>query len=561
MCFWPKILLLAACAVSPAALWAAIANDQASAIALIKAANPSLFTGDKNNKNYLAAAIAYADALPWYESQNDTSNVRQLQAAIYWCRYKTTNATIDSFQAENLLAPDVLNTLDRVNLFFITPVVANSEKDYTNFAQSFIEKNPRHAFMGALLYFEISQRFLAQPETDQAKQRMEQLFARHDRMLSKNIISKNDLIFELAPAEATASPITRASVPSESTLKISIEAIHELYKSDYASIKGRAGLVVKLMRQAQQEENDLSSVYALLFEARELSISSKDTFKVLEICDLIANQFEIVDSIADKKSALSKIRGQSIVTSLIKLLDDTDDPGANLSVGMWYAKELQEWELAIPHLAKGSDAAYAEAAKAELAQKSDTADFIAVADTWYEMGKRNSTIKESFWRHALSLYENVRPQVNGLQAAVVDKRIVELTAYLPIGPNTNFDKLTVGQWEKIKAPIIIVDASQGRTQTGIVLRDGQQIRVVPHPTDTWHITALRRPTIDTTYKGQSMRKNGSVGELTCKVGEGEEQQSGIVTGIGEITLFPMLSGVRRPKASGTIRVKIMPVSK
>jgi hypothetical protein len=282
---------------------------------------------------------------------------------------------------------------------------------------------------------------------------------------------------------------------------------------------------------------------------------------VLQLTEEIANAYEGVQVIEEKKQQLTKIKGASITTSLIKVLDEPEDPAANAAVGRWLATSEQEWDMALPYLAKGSDAQFAVIAQAELAQKILATEFVAVADQWYDLGKRNSYLKESIWRHALSIYETVRPQLTGLMAAVVDKRLVELVEYLPLGPDTNYDKLTVSQWGKLKGTIIPVDAARHQINTGISLKDGQQLRLVPHPTDTWRISDGRDITIDTTYKGQSMRKNGSVGELACTVGNGKEQQAGIITGIGEIVLYPSLPRGRNIISSGIIRVKILPVGK
>ncbi len=563
MRFIANLLLFAAFCSTPAALCAAAATDSDSANTLLTSANPLLYDGENNNRSYMEAAIAYSDALVWYESQNDSSTARQLQAAIYWCRHKASDDSIAAIQAENLLDPSKLESLNRVNTLFNTPVSVDKAKEYFDFAGSFAENNPKSYYMSAMLYFEVSERFFAQQQGRDAKERMDHLLRNYNKNLRKERISKDDLVVittNTVTTEATKAASVRAPVPSETALKNGIDAIHDIYKSDYATSKSRAELVAKLVKEANKSENDPASVYALLYEARELAINAKNVLQVLEITDQLASLYEVVDLKAEKKQALLKIRGQFIVNSLIRLLDEPDEAGANFSVGMWYAKEHEEWHSALPYLAKGTDVAYAEAAKSELAPKTLAADIIATADMWYDLGKRSSSIKESFWRHALSLYETARPQITGLPAAVLDKRITELVAYLPIGPNTDYDKLTVTQWEKLNGKTYSVNAANDRLNTGLKLRDGQKVRVVPHPADTWNITDGRDLVINTTYKGRSMRKNGSIGELLCSVGSGEEQQIGIVSGIGEITLFPSLPRGKKARASGAIRVKIIPVN-
>lgn len=373
------------------------------------------------------------------------------------------------------------------------------------------------------------------------------------------------------PAENGAKEESKQPVPTAEALKTTTAAIKDLYKNDYATIKGRAALSSTLVDQALQTNDDPSMRYALLNEARELAIANKNVAVVLEVCDHLAAGYAGLNETDLIRTALGRISGVAVVPHLVKLLDSPTDPAACAAVGRWYANEVQSWDKALPLLAKGSDQIMAKAATAELALTGKAADQLSVAEQWYEIGKRTTPVKESFWRHALSLYDDAKPRLSGLSATIAEKRISEIEEFLPIGPDINYETLSSGQWEKLKGKIITVDAGRGINMTSITLTEGQKIRVVPHPTETWKIDD-RGTVLATTWKG-GMAGRRAAGSLQCRVGDGIEQSPGIITGVGQLSLFALVGNRNNPgrlnnpranngriSVSGTIRVKILPVT-
>ena len=359
-------------------------------------------------------------------------------------------------------------------------------------------------------------------------------------------------------ADGTAADTAKQPVPAAEALKTATTAIKDLYRGEYATPKGRVALVSTLVDQALQTNDDPAMRYALLNEARELAIAAKNVATLLEICEQISAGYAGDNAAELKRSALGRVSGVTVTSHLIKLLDAPDDAFANTAVGRWYANDVQQWERALPMLVKGSDQTLAKAAGAELAltSASKAADQAAVADQWFDLGKRTVTLKESFWRHALGLYELAKPRLSGLNVTILEKRIGEIEDFLPLGPDIDFSSLSAGQWEKLKGKLITVDAGKGINATSITLAEGQKIRVVPHPTDTWKIDD-RGTILTATWKG-GMAGRRAVGSLQCRVGDGIEQTPGIITGTGQLSLFPL--AMRRMVVSGTIRVKILPVS-
>jgi hypothetical protein len=360
-------------------------------------------------------------------------------------------------------------------------------------------------------------------------------------------------------APVTPRPMTpnQTPVPPADALKTSTAAIKDLYKNDYATIKGRTSLASTLVDQALQTNDDPTMRYALLSEARELAVASKNVVIVLEVCDQLGGGFSGPTATELKRIALPRISGVTVITSLLKLLDAPADPAANAAVGRWYAADAQLWDKALPLMAKGSDVVLAKAAAAELALTGKAADLLAVAEQWYDFGKKNSPVKVAFWRHALGIYEDAKPRLSGLSSTLAEKRIIEIEEFLPLGPDINYATLSAGQWEKLKGKIITVDAGKGINATGIMLSEGQKIRVVPHPTDTWKYDD-RGNVLSMTWKGGMSSSRRAVGSLQCQVGNGIEKPPGIITGVGQLSLFAITG--RKITMNGTIRVKILPVT-
>lgn len=368
-----------------------------------------------------------------------------------------------------------------------------------------------------------------------------------------------DLLTPTAPETTDATATNKAETPSAEALKNAVTNLKDLFQAEYATTKTRAALVSTMTDQALQTENDPVMRYALLHEARELAIGAKDVATVIVLCEQIAAAYQGPTAVEQQRSVLPRLSSVSVVVSILKLLDVPTDAYANSVVGKWYAVEVEDWDRALPLMANGSDGVLAKAATSELNAPAKPSERTPVADQWYDLGKRTSATKESFWRHALTIYEAAKPGLTGVSLAVVEKRIAEIEAYLPLGDDIDYDKLTAGQWEKLKGRVVAVDAGRGIVASGISLGKNQKVRVVPHPTETWKITDGRGDVVQANWKG-GMAGRRALGSLQCKVGEGTDQTPGIISGTGQLVLFPLVPNARRFQVTGTIRVKILPVS-
>jgi hypothetical protein len=377
---------------------------------------------------------------------------------------------------------------------------------------------------------------------------------------AEEALDPTDLLGQPTTPAETAPEKPKDPLPAPDAVKQATATIKDLYKSEYATSKGRAALISTLVDQALQTNDDPTLRYALLHEARELAIAGKQVATVIDLCEQIAALHAGTTAVEQQRAALGRLSTVPVVPHLLKLLDQPQDGLANTAVGRWYATEMQQWDHALPLLTKGSDPTLAKVAATELALAGKpAAEQAALADQWYELGKRTTSAKEAYWRHALGHYEQAKGRLSGLSVTVIEKRIIEIEAFLPLGPDTDYNALSAGQWDKLKGKVFTIDAAKGITTTTVVLAPGQQVRVVPHPTDTWKVQDTRdNVSLQTTWKG-GMSGRRATGSLQCRVGTGIEQTPGVVTGSGPLTLFPLV-GARRFVVTGSIRVKVLPVT-
>lgn len=110
---------------------------------------------------------------------------------------------------------------------------------------------------------------------------------------------------------------------------------------------------------------------------------------------------------------------------VLALLEKTpDDPALNLRLGTVYALQ-NDWKRAAPAFAKGSDAALAKAAKAELDLEISPAK---AADLYWsvELPKKDAQLQSSLRAHAADLYKLSLPDLTGLTKVQAERRIKEV---------------------------------------------------------------------------------------------------------------------------------------
>ena len=108
-----------------------------------------------------------------------------------------------------------------------------------------------------------------------------------------------------------------------------------------------------------------------------------------------------------------------------------DDPEANTILGKYLWLQKNDWASAMPHLAKGSDAALKTLAMADLSapQSADAKTTSARGDAWWQYaGTQPDLTKIPAHRRAADWYHQASPALSGLEKLVADKRIRQADA-------------------------------------------------------------------------------------------------------------------------------------
>jgi len=146
-----------------------------------------------------------------------------------------------------------------------------------------------------------------------------------------------------------------------------------------------------------------------------------------------------------------------------KLRVESGNPGANFTVGRWYAVQKQDWQTALPFLERGNDAKWKAAATLELAAPTEAAEQVAIGNAWFEIGEKAAgTTKTMLMRHAGDWYERAEPHVTSplLKQNLADRlgKIADLATVVP-AQTTKGEALAlpVGEWIDLLSKIKLSD--------------------------------------------------------------------------------------------------------
>jgi WD40 repeat protein len=108
-----------------------------------------------------------------------------------------------------------------------------------------------------------------------------------------------------------------------------------------------------------------------------------------------------------------------------KLKDEPDDKDANLTAGKYLCLRKGDWDRGLPFLAKGSDQALAEPAKADLARPAAAEEQVKVGDGWWKLadGTKPELGKAQVQRRAGYWYQQAVTGVSGLTQDRIEERI------------------------------------------------------------------------------------------------------------------------------------------
>ena len=525
---------------------------------------------DSNNtpSRSVDAAIAFSQALKYYEKVGDTDKICDLEANIFWCKKRMNVDDVKNFLAQkggDSAAKEALAKADQVE----KKEVPKDQADvYLARADKYAKEHPDSFEQMEVRYFEVAKRFAG---TEVSIKAQELSFKAREELKKKERAEKEAARATLFSKPAGAAGSKQLPVPAADQQKAAITSIRQLFKPDYAKKKPnhKRTLAAKLMTEAESTKDDANLRYGLLSEAIDLSLETADFYNVLLAVDVMAESFEGVDAKEKKKAYLAKApRANTTVQAIVKLLDTPEDAEANTTVGKYFASEAQRFDIAIPLLAHGSDADLKAVSEMEILKPDGASQQVELADRWYDMGKKaRSPLKEAYLGRSFTWYKSAQPKVTGISKEKIKQRIDEIDGLLPM-TNLDYGNLTPKQWDRLKGPSFPVTAAKDRNDIGYRVVPGQRVRVVPHPTDTWTSDYFGdESTMDWKgYAGRSSsfgffssRSDFSIGSMVMQSENGKWMKPGILEQPGRIFCGPYVGGYGSG-GKGVIRVKVIAVS-
>lgn len=152
-----------------------------------------------------------------------------------------------------------------------------------------------------------------------------------------------------------------------------------------------------------------------------------------ELCNAALNaarssrQKDLIQQLTDKKKLVgdSQAAEGALVSVRQVLAAKPDDPDANLKIGLHAALFKRDWAVGLPHLAKGSDAEIAAAAKLDLAEPTEGAKRLEAADAWWNLSE-GATYKDraaALQERARHWYRLALPDLAGIAKLKAEKRL------------------------------------------------------------------------------------------------------------------------------------------
>ena len=527
----------------------------AEADQLAKAGLEAMQASDNDTARTVEAALSFSRALHTYEAANEHEKAREMQANIFWCKKRMNIDDLERFVASKSKDPKIAADLARIDAVVERKIPLEQADTYLADADRYALEHPDQGFLIAVRYFEVAERFVGTPASLKAQRKSLDYQAKSAPAAAT---TGNDTLFT-RPAKP---PQGRQPVPAAPDQKTAKDAVRKLYKDDFAERRdvARRAFAWRMFEQAKSSKDDPKLRYALISEALQLAVATRDIAGILIFSDELANGFDGIDAVAEKKTHLTKIKTDAAAAAALKLLDDPRDPAANATAGKYFCLTAEKWDIGLPLLALGNDPALAKIAVMEAANPSGAAQQMELADAWFAQGGGGRTDQGiAAWRRSMDWYKKALPTLSGVSKERVEQAVESMFPVV-IDPGFNWDKISDKQWDKLKSAPLSVNCGKDKFDTGVVVRDGERARVVPHPTDTWIFQAwwANGPQA-VNYKGAERRSmyigdRFPTGALVMWVKEGQQLAPGIITGPGRVMVGPADS---KYASKGAIRVKVL----
>jgi hypothetical protein len=161
--------------------------------------------------------------------------------------------------------------------------------------------------------------------------------------------------------------------------------------------------------------------------ALQLVASAETAARRLKSVPLVANLRRRQQDVLRLQKDYARVEPHAAV-----LRANPDEPQANLEIGKYQTFIRGNWEKGLPYLAKGSDAALRDLARADLGHPRNPGGQTLLGQRWAEAAaKRKGPAHTHMLLRASHWYQLALPQLRGPEQSTVAKRLATINALLP----------------------------------------------------------------------------------------------------------------------------------
>ncbi len=543
---------------------------------------------NEDSSKSVDAAVLLVQARDIFQELEDWDNVREANACIFYCKKKMNVDDLDRYvartQGDKEAAQKTLAVVDAVSQ---EAVAADKAGEYLKSAQDYAAAHSDAHFIIHIRYLEVAERFvdLNPAIASQAMRLSSDALTAYAETLKPTKPMPNTVFLrshkksvDLFGQERAASP------PDDKTHAKILKKLKKDHKEKFKSKKLNQ-FANWLLRTAIESKMDRDLAYVLAHEAAEVAMDRKllNISLMMRAADFIATTYAGPDTKTLQIQYLNLVSSAPLVKAAILLLDQADDEESNTLVGRSFCFTDDNFADGLVLLSAGVEGDWKRVAQMEELKPSNTNEMLELADLWFALAedKDAKDYKVEIYGRSLDWYVKVIDDLGGLVKTRTAKRIEQLKSIVPIDlSKLDYNNLTVNQWELIPGKSLECKLANTRNQTKVKLREGESIRVVPHPKEEWGVSIAGGINYSATWEGMSLGGPmggggrggrggrggaggpGNVGQMEVYLDEDPNATPvpvGVIDGPGELFIggsVPRNMGVR---AIGSIAVKFVPV--
>lgn len=154
-----------------------------------------------------------------------------------------------------------------------------------------------------------------------------------------------------------------------------------------------------------------------------------------------ARNMQLIGDIQIKKG---EIKAQTTAQLEMKIAQDKlrtspGDPQAKYTIGSYLCIFRNDWDKGLPLLAEGSESSWAEASKADIANPVDVPGMVKVADYWWDLANKNTSVKQRVLTRAEFWYNLAVASADGLVKSKIEKRLEKIEQGKTGGAGGNYN--------------------------------------------------------------------------------------------------------------------------